>query len=172
MVKTLESLQAGGPSAVPWQQAELAMHLVYSFGELTKSEYDLRLSLTSSDHTRAAFFEVPVELTSKAGRDRARRISINRTMDDGMSSGRTTPIDNDESENGGPHGVKDRIDYTQYPLTPLGQLLSLCTSSGISSYPHPGVTLQYFEIAVRYIEFWKSKDELIQPLFEALLDQR
>jgi exportin-T len=34
----LETLQSQGPSAVPWQQAELAMHLVYSFGELNKSE--------------------------------------------------------------------------------------------------------------------------------------
>lgn len=43
-------------------------------------------------------------------------------------------------------------------------------TSGISSYPHPSVTLQYFEIIVRYIEFWKAKPETLPGLFEALLD--
>ena len=38
VVSTLDSLRTGGASAVPWQQAELAMHLVYSFGEMNKSE--------------------------------------------------------------------------------------------------------------------------------------
>ena len=38
VVATLNSLQSGGPSAVSWQQAELALHLVYTFGELNKSE--------------------------------------------------------------------------------------------------------------------------------------
>ncbi len=38
VVSALEKLQSSGPSAVPWQQAELAMHLVYTFGELNKSE--------------------------------------------------------------------------------------------------------------------------------------
>lgn len=35
---TLNTLQRNGPSAVPWQQAELALHLVYTFGEMNKSE--------------------------------------------------------------------------------------------------------------------------------------
>lgn len=38
VVSTLEALQSGGPSAVSWQQAELALHLVYTFGEMTKSK--------------------------------------------------------------------------------------------------------------------------------------
>lgn len=38
VASTLEALTARGPSAVPWQQVELAMHLVYTFGEVTKSE--------------------------------------------------------------------------------------------------------------------------------------
>jgi exportin-T len=35
---TLNTLQTSGPSAVPWQQAELALHLVYTFGEMAKSK--------------------------------------------------------------------------------------------------------------------------------------
>ena len=94
-------------------------------------------------------------------------------------SGRSTPTDG-MSEDGlsetlpGVYygGSKDKIDYGQYALTPLGQLLALCMSSSIATYPHPGVTLQYFETAVRYVEFWKSKPGSVQPIFEALLDKR
>ncbi len=67
---------------------------------------------------------------------------------------------------------ENKVDYQQYPLTPLGHLLTLCTTSGIASYPHPSVTLQYFETAVRYIEFWRSKPATIRPMLEAMLDQR
>ena len=38
VVDTLQAVQAG--SSVSWQQAELALHLVYTFGELAKSESD------------------------------------------------------------------------------------------------------------------------------------
>lgn len=38
MANTLNTLQRNGASAVPWQQAELALHLVYTFGEMAKSE--------------------------------------------------------------------------------------------------------------------------------------
>jgi len=69
-------------------------------------------------------------------------------------------------------GSKDKVDYEQYPLTPLGQLLTLCMTSGIVSYPHPSVTLQYFETAVRYVEFLQTRAGSMQPIFEAMLDQR
>lgn len=36
VVSTLEAIKGG--QQVPWQQAELAVHLVYTFGELNKSE--------------------------------------------------------------------------------------------------------------------------------------
>lgn len=36
VVDTLQAVQAG--STVTWQQAELALHLVYTFGELAKSK--------------------------------------------------------------------------------------------------------------------------------------
>ena len=69
-------------------------------------------------------------------------------------------------------GSKDKVEYEQYPLTVLGQLLSLCMTSGIVSYPHASVTLQYFETAVRYVEFWRSKPGTVQPILEAMLDLR
>jgi exportin-T len=42
---TLNALQAQGPSATPWQQVELALHLVYTFAEVIKSKHaDMPLS--------------------------------------------------------------------------------------------------------------------------------
>lgn len=93
-----------------------------------------------------------------------------------MSSGRNTPVEgmNGSSSTNGNHppANKSEINYQQYPLTPLGQLLTLCIESGVASFPHPSVTLQYFEICVRYVDFWKSRSGSIQPVFEAMLDSR
>jgi exportin-T len=138
------------------------------------------LNLLTPDNTRTAFYDLPPELASKSGRDRQRRISINKQhIDSAMSSGRTTP-ENGMSEDSlaqqlpGVYygGAKEVIDYEQFPLTPLGQLLNLCMTSGIASYPHPSVTLQYFEIGVRYVDFWKCKPGSVKPMFEAMLDSR
>ena len=100
-------------------------------------------------------------------------------MDAEIASGRTTPTEA-MSDDGlaepiaGVYygGSKDKMDCEPYPLTPLGQLLWMCMQSGIASYPHPSVTLQYFETAVRYVDFWKSKPASVQPILEAMLDHR
>ncbi|TXT13691.1 hypothetical protein VHUM_01058 [Vanrija humicola] len=148
VVNTLERLSSQGASGVTWQQAELAAYLVYTFGEISKS------------NSRAAFYDLPPELAAKSG-----AVKMSR------SAGKTTP-----TGTGGtvaiPLDPNAKIDFEQYPLTPLGQLLTLCMSSGLSSYPHPSVPLQFFEIAVRYVDFWKIKQGAVQPMFEALLDHR
>lgn len=69
-------------------------------------------------------------------------------------------------------GLTERISYDGFPLTPLGHLLTLCVDSGIASFPHPSVTLQFFESVARYAEFFRAKDKTIKPMFEALLDTR
>ena len=51
VISTLERLQSRGPSAVPWQQAELAVHLVYTFGELNKSELFTRSCADNRQHS-------------------------------------------------------------------------------------------------------------------------
>jgi exportin-T len=165
---TLNTLQRSGPSAVPWQQTELALHLVYTFGEMAKSKLDQARLELMTDNTRAAFFELPPELLVPNARGRKDSFS-GKSADDSMSSGRNTPV---EGTNGGPASNKAEVNYQQFPLTTLGQLLTLCMESGVSSYPHPSVTLQYFEICVRYVEFWKARTGSIQPAFEAMLDQR
>lgn len=100
-------------------------------------------------------------MATKAARNKLRTV---------QGSGRTTPSSISDNVDLGPNANNDRLEYEQFPLSPLGELLTRCMTSGISSYPHPSVTLQYFEIIVRYIEFWKAKPETLPGLFEALLD--
>lgn len=157
VVTTLDRLRNQGPSSVTWQQAELAAYLVFTFGEISKS------------NSRAAFYELPPELVSKTAFKMA-RTSGKLAADSTMSSGQTTPTASNSTVDMATLDLS-KIDYDQYPLTPLGQLLSLSMTSGLSSYPHPSVPLQFFEIAVRYVDFWKIKGG-IQPMLEALLDSR
>lgn len=158
VVSTLDRLRSQGPSGVTWQQAELAAYLVFTFGEISKS------------NSRQAFYELPPELANKTAPKMA-RTSGKMAADSTMSSGQTTPTAASNSAVDMSSLDTTKIDYDQYPLTPLGQLLSLCMTSGLSSYPHPSVPLQFFEIAVRYVDFWKIKGA-IQPMLEALLDSR
>ncbi|KAK4688536.1 exportin-T, partial [Tremellales sp. Uapishka_1] len=171
VVTSLEALRNQGPSALTWQQAELTVTLVHAWGETIKS------------NTRAAFYDLPSELATKAGRDKLHRVSINKmAMDSSMSSRSPSPINGTGTITpdmlsqqlpdvyyGGP---REKINYEQYPLTPLGQILTACITSDVASYPHPSVPLQYFEIATRYNDFWKSKEGAIQPMLQAMLDAR
>lgn len=44
--------------------------------------------------------------------------------------------------------------------------------SGISSYPHRTVVLQFFETVVRYSDFFKIRRECIMPVLESMADSR
>ncbi|KAL1411126.1 pre-tRNA nuclear export protein [Vanrija albida] len=159
VVSTLERLSSQGPSGVTWQQAELAAYLVYTFGEISKS------------NSRAAFYDLPPELASKSSAVKMSR-STGKLGDTAMASGQSTPTGTGADVAITLLDPNAKIDFEQYPLTPLGQLLTLCMTSGLSAYPHPSVPLQFFEIAVRYVDFWKIKQGAIQPMLEALLDSR
>ncbi|KAJ7475824.1 armadillo-type protein [Mycena latifolia] len=64
------------------------------------------------------------------------------------------------------------IDYSQYPLTPLGEMMFALVQSNISSYPHRSVMLQFFETTSRFTEFFKVRNECIMPTLEAMIDAR
>lgn len=132
--------------------------------------------------TRKAFFVMPLDGQTSKDRDRQRRASINSAATD---SSCPTPVELTPEEaaklklnpaarlsNVYYGGGKDRGSVDQLPLTPLGELLTRAMGSGALSYPHPGASLQFFEIAVRYVEFWRAKKEFIQPMLEAMLDSR
>ena len=63
-------------------------------------------------------------------------------------------------------------DYSEYPLTTHGEMLYALVQSGISSYPHRAVSLQFFETVARYCDFFKVRKECIIPTLEAMVDTR
>lgn len=63
-------------------------------------------------------------------------------------------------------------DYSEYPLTPHGEMLFSLVQSGIASYPNRAVALQFFETVSRYSDFFKVRKECIIPTLEAMVDTR
>ena len=63
-------------------------------------------------------------------------------------------------------------DYSEFALTAHGKMLYTLVQSGISAYPHHTVTLQFFETAARYTDFFKVRKECIMPTLHAMIDQR
>lgn len=65
-----------------------------------------------------------------------------------------------------------RIDYSQYPLSTLGECVLRLTRSPVSSWPHPSAPLQFFECVVRYHDFFALVPESIPNVLSAFLDER
>jgi len=51
-------------------------------------------------------------------------------------------------------------------------MLYALVQSGISSYPHRTVSLQFFETVARYTDFFKVRKECVIPTLEAMVDAR
>lgn len=64
------------------------------------------------------------------------------------------------------------IDYSQFELTPQGQIMMTMISSNVASHPHAAVSMQVFECAARYPDFFKVRKETVAPILEAIIDQR
>ncbi|KAJ7170663.1 armadillo-type protein [Mycena crocata] len=75
------------------------------------------------------------------------------------------PLDKDKDK-------RKTLDYSQFPLSPQGEMMFALVQSNISSYPHRSVTLQFFETVARYPEFFKVRKECIMPTLEAMIDTR
>jgi exportin-T len=67
---------------------------------------------------------------------------------------------------------KKKIDYSEFPLTSHGEMLSALVQSGIASYPNRAVSLQFFETVARYPDFFKVRKACILPALEAMIDSR
>jgi exportin-T len=135
-LNTLAAYQGGLP--LKWHDAELAIYLVYIFGEINKCEVSFVTPSVSTDPQqtaggkgRAAFCLSPASSPEKAKRK--------------------------------------PTDYSEYPLTTHGEMLSTLVRSRISSYPHQAVAMQFFETAARYGEFFKIRKECIMPTLDAMV---
>ena len=64
------------------------------------------------------------------------------------------------------------VDYSAFPLTLQGELVSALLESRISAYPHQAVAMQVFESFARYNDFFKVRKNCIVPALEAMVDAR
>jgi len=63
-------------------------------------------------------------------------------------------------------------DYSEFPLTPHGEMMFALVQSGVSAFPNQTVIMKFFETAARYSDFFKVRKECIIPVIEALVDAR
>lgn len=138
-MNTLNAYQNG--VAVKWNDAELAVYLVYIFGEINKCKPTFIINRTLA------------HLLSSAGGGKGRAAFCETP----------TAIDRDK---------RKLTDYSEFALTPHGQMLYTLVQSRISAYPHHTVTLQFFETTTRYTDFFKVRKECIMPTLHAMIDQR
>ncbi|KAH8831825.1 armadillo-type protein [Flagelloscypha sp. PMI_526] len=108
--------------SIPWTDAELAIYLLWVFGEVNKQ----------APKGRGAFCIAP-------------------------------PVEKEK---------RKTTDYSQFPLTPFGDMLMALVQSGIVNFQHSAVALMFFEVAARYPDFWKIRKECILPTLEAFIDTR
>lgn len=128
--------------AVRWQDAELAVYIVYIFGEINKSK-----SIAPS--------VIPLMLTSAVCAAGAK----------GRGAFCQTPADIAKEK-------RKETDYSEYPLTRHGEMLYALVNSGISKYPDSSVTMQFFETVARYGDFFKVRKDCIVPTLEAMVGPR
>ena len=57
-------------------------------------------------------------------------------------------------------------------LTPLGLMLSKMMESGVSGYPHESIPLIFFEVVIRYAQFFEHHSQYIPEALQAFLDAR
>ncbi|GAA5895540.1 hypothetical protein JCM8208_005261 [Rhodotorula glutinis] len=64
-----------------------------------------------------------------------------------------------------------RIDYTQFPLSQLGELMLRACRAKVVNFPHAAVSLQFFEVVVRYHDFFRLCPEFITEILPSFLDE-
>ncbi|GAA5820935.1 hypothetical protein JCM10212_000554 [Sporobolomyces blumeae] len=125
--ETLDALESN-PQAVSWQRVELALALLFGFGQAISAQGP------------SAFVVVPQE-------------------------------DVQRSKQRDPASSSPSLDLTQYPLSPLGDLMLRACRSNVARHDHPAVNLMFFETCVRYSEFFKLCPEFITGILPTFLDQ-
>ena len=64
-----------------------------------------------------------------------------------------------------------KIPYNQFPLSPLGELMLRTCRAKVVNSSHPAVSLQFFEVAVRYSDFFRLCPEYITEVLPSFLDE-
>ncbi|KAF9425612.1 pre-tRNA nuclear export protein [Entomortierella beljakovae] len=119
---TFVNEKAGGSTSSNWRDLELALYLLYLYGEAIKGI--------------PQFAVVPPGVGANGGK------------------------------------VVNPVPPAGAPLTPLGECLFDMCKSGVSAFPHPSVSANFFEIACRYSNFFEIRPDCIPDVLEAFVDSR
>ena len=143
-LSTYEAGRASNPSGgISWQDAELAVYLVFLFGEFRGKGTHLSLywlvlvpkAIYRYPSGKMNFVQMPPEIAA----DKLKRKAV---------------------------------DLESCPLTAHGELMHTLVRSNIASYPHIAVRSQFFEVVGRYLDFFKVRRSCVIPVLEALVDER
>ena len=63
------------------------------------------------------------------------------------------------------------MSFYQAKASALQPMMQSLLSCGVSNYPHPAVTLCFFELVVRYEKFFLVEPQYVAPTLVAFLDQ-
>ncbi|EME49586.1 hypothetical protein DOTSEDRAFT_40772 [Dothistroma septosporum NZE10] len=66
-------------------------------------------------------------------------------------------------------GIYHKSKPTSEASTRLVEMMSTLVDSGLASYPHPAVQLQYMEICVRYVQFFEQNGTSIPKVLESFV---
>lgn len=146
IVSVLDSL-SNNPSSLSWKDAELALYLLFCYGEALKGIIYFYLLFMNI----FLFFNTEKFITAF-----------------GTSAFVLVP----SKDQGKLKQYDNKVDYTQYPLSPLGDIILRVVKSPISEFPHPSVLLMYFESVVRYHDIFQLAPECIPIVLSVFLDHR
>jgi exportin-T len=156
ILETIDLYEAGGAEdgRLSWQRIELALAMLYGFGEFITRPLFAFSSSSSHPWTFADAQNTPTgQAISSQGPGAFVQVPV-------------TEIQRAKRE------AEYRIDYTQFPLSQLGELMLRACRSKIVNYPHAAVSLQFFEVVVRYHDFFKLCPEFITELLPSFLDEQ
>lgn len=146
VIATLEVYEVGGATAaaLTWQRLELALYLAYCHG---KRERVLSHLVQGT--------EVSYTASTTSGSGPAAFVII-------------PPEELQRAKQQADH----RIKYTSFPLSQVGEMMLRICRSKIINYPHPAISLQLFEIVVRYHDFFHLCPEYIVEILPSFLDEQ
>lgn len=152
VAETLDLFEAGGATdgRLTWQRLELALAMLYGFGASP-----LRTLLTFRPGRSADRPPSP-----RAGQ------AISATGPGAFVLVPVAEVQRAKREQ------EYRIDYTQFPLSQLGELMLRSCRAKVVTFPHPAVSLQFFEVVVRYHDFFKLCPEFITEILPSFLDEQ
>lgn len=150
VIATLDAYSAGGATAasLSWQRVELALHLIYGYGANSSRLFPFFAEVRTDSFP---LYAITVAVAAGPG-----------------AFVQVPPAEIARSKK----EVDYHINYTSFPLSPMGDMMLRVCRSKVIAYRHPAVSLQLFEIVVRYHDFFKLCPEYIVEILPCFLDQQ